>query len=172
MSILIYCPTIRLFDIGGYNNATLSYDPKTLKVHENRLIITLNEVYIYDIINDSWNTDCDGQRIIIYRGYFNDPGYLDNSLYVLDLTIFNWYIPKTTGNIQIFNQNRSTLIGRGCDKSVESDILLLDISNNEEYIWITIFDPPDSNVIIPPSSSSNSSLTSSSHHYLHHYLHQ
>ncbi|UZO07379.1 uncharacterized protein OCT59_027664 [Rhizophagus irregularis] len=120
MSILIYCPTIRLFDIGGYNNATLSYDPKTLKVHENRLIITLNEVYIYDIINDSWNTDC----------------------------------------------------GRGCDKSVESDILLLDISNNEEYIWITIFDPPDSNVIIPPSSSSNSSLTSSSHHYLHHYLHQ
>ncbi|CAG8721692.1 19549_t:CDS:2 [Rhizophagus irregularis] len=116
---------------GGYNNATLSYDPKTLKVHENRLIITLNEVYIYDIINDSWNTDCDGQRIIIYRGYFNDPGYLDNSLYVLDLTIFNWYIPKTTGNIQIFNQNRSTLIGRGCDKSVESDILLLDIKETK-----------------------------------------
>ncbi|CAB4399935.1 unnamed protein product [Rhizophagus irregularis] len=157
----------------------------------------------YSIIN---LTGLDGQRIIIYGGYFNDPGYLDNSLYVLDSN-FNWYISKTTGNIprpdpefgikqmllkniwlchliniifyilwfkqiNYFNKNRSTLIGCGCDKSVESDILLLDISNNEEYIWTTIFDPPDSNVIIPPSLSSNSSLPSSHHHYLHHHLHQ
>ncbi|CAB4414087.1 unnamed protein product [Rhizophagus irregularis] len=182
-------PNNEIIYIGGYNDATLSYDPKTLKVHENRLTITLNEVYIYDIINDSWNTvktmgkipsnrgdisvvlGLDGQRIIIYGGYFNDPGYLDNSLYVLDLTNFNWYVPKTTGNIpKPRNRHQANVIGKymvisfgeGYDKSVESDILLLDISNNEEYIWTTIFDPPDPNVIIPPSSSSNSSLPSSS----------
>ncbi|POG58706.1 hypothetical protein GLOIN_2v1885647 [Rhizophagus irregularis DAOM 181602=DAOM 197198] len=45
--------------------------------------------------------------------------------------------------------------GRGYDKTVESDILLLDISNNYEYIWTTTFDQkmPSS----PPSPSSSSS---------------
>ncbi|CAG8721698.1 19550_t:CDS:2, partial [Rhizophagus irregularis] len=129
-------------------------------------------VYIYDIINDSWNTEkttgnipsnrgsfsavlgLDGQKVIIYGGYFNDPGYLDNSLYVLDLTNFNWYIPKTSGNIpeprarhqaNVIGKYMVISFGHGYDKSVESDILLLDISNNEEYIWTTIFDPPKPN---------------------------
>ncbi|PKC03825.1 hypothetical protein RhiirA5_423173 [Rhizophagus irregularis] len=31
--------------------------------------------------------------------------------------------------------------GDGYNKTVESDILLLNISNNEAYIWTTIFDP-------------------------------
>jgi hypothetical protein len=46
--------------------------------------------------------------------------------------------------IIIFNKTKKIfdlLIGYGYDKTVESDILLLDISNNEEYIWTTIFDP-------------------------------
>ncbi|GBC15800.2 hypothetical protein GLOIN_2v1780468 [Rhizophagus irregularis DAOM 181602=DAOM 197198] len=181
---LVNAPTPR----SGNDDITLSYDPKTLLIHENRLTITLNEVYIYDIINDSWNTEkttgnipsnrgsfsavlgLDGQKVIIYGGYFNDPGYLDNSLYVLDLTNFNWYIPKTSGNIpeprarhqaNVIGKYMVISFGHGYDKSVESDILLLDISNNEEYIWTTIFDPPKPNVIIP-SSSSNSSLPSSS----------
>ncbi|PKC05400.1 galactose oxidase [Rhizophagus irregularis] len=181
-------PNNKIIYMGGDDDTTLSYDPKTLLIHENRLTVTLNEVYIYDIINDSWNTEkttgkipsnrgsfsavlgLDGQKVIIYGGYFNDPGYLDNSLYVLDLTNFNWYIPKTSGNIpkpramhqaNIIGKYMVISFGHGYDKSVESDILLLDISNNEEYIWTTIFDPPKPNVIIP-SSSSNSSLPSSS----------
>ncbi|CAB4414089.1 unnamed protein product [Rhizophagus irregularis] len=185
----VLLPNNKIIYIGGNNDVALSYDPKTLIIHENRLTITLNEVYIYDIINDSWNTEntigkipsnrggfsavlgSDGQRIIIYGGFFNDPGYLDNSLYVLDLTNFNWYIPKTTGNIpkprakhqaNVIGKYMVVSFGQGYDKSVESDILLLDISDNEEYIWTTIFDPPEPNVIIPPSSSSSTSLPSSS----------
>jgi hypothetical protein len=41
----------------------------------------------------------DGQRIIIYGGYFVNPGYLDTTLYVLDLNNYNWYVPKISGKI-------------------------------------------------------------------------
>jgi hypothetical protein len=41
----------------------------------------------------------DGQRIIIYGGYFVDPGYLDTTLYVLDLNNYYWYAPKISGKI-------------------------------------------------------------------------
>ena len=34
------------------------------------------------------------------------------------------------------------LIGDGYNQSVESDILLLDISNNDEYVWTNNFQPP------------------------------
>ncbi|CAB5343512.1 unnamed protein product [Rhizophagus irregularis] len=51
--------------------------------------------------------------------------------------------------------------GRGYDKTVESDILLLDISNNDEYyIWTTTFDPKMPSPPPSPSSSSSSSLPS------------
>ena len=67
-----------------------------------------------------------------------------------------------------FNKNITNLIGFGYDQSIESDILLLDISNNEQYIWTTQFQPtndktPLSSSIPSPSSSplSPSSLPSS-----------
>ena len=44
------------------------------------------------------------------------------------------------------------LIGYGYSQSNESDILLLDISNNNEYKWTNIFEPP-----LTPSSSTPSS---------------
>ncbi|PKY52909.1 hypothetical protein RhiirA4_497745 [Rhizophagus irregularis] len=156
----------------------------------------LSEVYIYDTINDSWDTQItsgkipssrgafstilglDGQRIIIFGGYYANPGYLDTTLYELDLNNYNWYIPKISGNIpkpRVFH--KANVIGKymvisfgdGYDKTVESDILLLDISNNKEYIWTTIFDPkmplpPPSPSSTPPStppSSSPSPLLSS-----------
>ncbi|GES82202.1 hypothetical protein GLOIN_2v1780468 [Rhizophagus clarus] len=177
-------PNNKIIYIGGNNDPNIIVDPKTLKIRENSLTITLNEVYIYDIINDSWNTEqttgkipsnkggfstvlgLDAQKVIIYGGYFNDPGYLDNTLYVLDLTDFNWYIPNVTGNIPKPRANhKANIIGKymiisfgmGYDKAVESDILLLDISNNEEYIWTTILDPPVPNVVTPLSPSSSSS---------------
>ncbi|CAB4394356.1 unnamed protein product [Rhizophagus irregularis] len=138
----------------------------------------LSEVYIYDTINDSWDTQItsgkipssrgafstilglDGQRIIIFGGYYANPGYLDTTLYELDLNNYNWYIPKISGNIpkpRVFH--KANVIGKymvisfgdGYDKTVESDILLLDISNNKEYIWTTIFDPK---MPLPPPSPS------------------
>ncbi|POG79371.1 hypothetical protein GLOIN_2v1807292 [Rhizophagus irregularis DAOM 181602=DAOM 197198] len=123
----------------------------------------LSEVYIYDTINNSWDTKItsgnipsdrgafstilglDGQRIIIFGGFYDYPGYLDTTLYVLDLNNFNWYIPKISGE--------------GYDKLIESDILLLDISNNEEYIWTTMFDPKIPSQ--PPSPSPSPSQSQS-----------
>jgi len=136
--------------------------------------LTLSKVYIYDTINDNWSTEItvgqipsnragfsailglDGQRIIIFGGDFNNPdGY---SLYVLNLTNFNWYIPNITGNTpnprtlhkaNVIGKYMVISFGFGYDKSYESDILLLDISNNDEYVWTTNFGPsPNKSVII------------------------
>src|SRR5438045_761610 len=52
------------------------------------------------------------------------------------------------------------LIGRTYDPSIESDILLLDISNNDEYIWTSDFKPSVTGNL--PSSPSPSSPSSSS----------
>ena len=40
----------------------------------------------------------DEQRVIIFGG-LGVVGVTENSLYVLDLNNFNWYIPKITGKI-------------------------------------------------------------------------
>ncbi|PKY33034.1 hypothetical protein RhiirB3_493630, partial [Rhizophagus irregularis] len=125
-------------------------------------------IYIYDTINDNWDTKVtsgkipsnragfsvvlgfDGKRIIIFGGYFINTEYLDTTLYVLDLANYNWYIPKISGKIpkprafhkaNVIGKYMVVSFGIGYGKTVESDILLLDISNSEEYIWTTIFDP-------------------------------
>jgi hypothetical protein len=49
------------------------------------------------------------------------------------------------------------LIGSGYDQSVESDILLLDISNNDEYVWTNDFIPSPSST--PPTSTQSPSPT-------------
>ncbi|PKB92670.1 hypothetical protein RhiirA5_443833, partial [Rhizophagus irregularis] len=121
----------------------------------------------------------DGQRIIIFGGYFANPGYLDTTIYVLDLNNYNWYIPKVAGKIprprvfhkaNVIGKYMVISFGKGYNKALESDILLLDISNNEEYIWTTIFDPkmpspppssPSSSPPTLPSSSSSPSFPSS-----------
>ena len=41
----------------------------------------------------------DGQRIIIFGGTSRDPIQPQDSLYVLDLSSFEWYIPKVSGKI-------------------------------------------------------------------------
>ncbi|PKK74255.1 galactose oxidase [Rhizophagus irregularis] len=109
-------PNNKIIYVGGMNDDTIKFDRKTLNIIQGAAL-TLNEVYIYDMINDSWDTKItsgkipsnrggfsailglDGQRIIIYGGIFNNPGYLDTSLYVLDLNDFNWYVPKISGKI-------------------------------------------------------------------------
>ncbi|CAB4394376.1 unnamed protein product [Rhizophagus irregularis] len=191
----------KIIYMGGDNDYTIFYNSSTLNI-SNGTALTLSEIYIYDMINDNWDTKVtsgkipsnrggfsavlglDGQRIIIYGGYFVNPGYLDTTLYVLDLNNYNWYIPKISGKIpkprafhkaNVIGKYMVVSFGDGYDKTVESDILLLDISNNEEYIWTTIFDPkmpsppppPPSTLpplpppSLPPSPSPSSSLSSS-----------
>ncbi|RGB41671.1 hypothetical protein C1646_751840 [Rhizophagus diaphanus] len=167
--------------LGGDNDYTITYNSNTLNINQGTAL-TLSEIYIYDIINDNWDTKAtsgkipsnrggfstvlslDGKRVIIFGGYFINPGYLDTTLYVLNLTNYNWYIPKISGKIpkprafhkaNVIGKYMVVSFGVGYDKTVESDILLLDISNNEEYIWTTIFDPkmpPPQQPPLPPSS--------------------
>ncbi|PKC65483.1 hypothetical protein RhiirA1_514480 [Rhizophagus irregularis] len=175
-------PNNKIIYIGGANSDGF-FNGTTLNL-ESGTALTLSEVYIYDTASDSWNTKItsgkipsnrggfstilglDGQRVIIYGGYFDNPGYLDTTLYVLDLTNFNWYVPKISGKIpkpRVFHE--ANLIGKymvvsfgyGYDRKVESDILLLDISNNDEYVWTTTFDPSATINIIPSSPTSSPS---------------
>ncbi|RIA88180.1 hypothetical protein C1645_877589 [Glomus cerebriforme] len=177
-------PNNNIIYMGGFDDITLNYDHKTLNINQGNSL-ALSEIYIYDTINDNWHTNItsgkipsnracfssilglDGQKIIIFGGTFVNPGYSDTTLYVLDLTNFNWYIPNISGKIpspRIFH--KANVIGKymvisfgfGYDKFIESDILLLDISNNEEYIWTTTFIPS----LTPPSSSSSPSSSSPS----------
>ncbi|CAG8639417.1 6336_t:CDS:2, partial [Funneliformis caledonium] len=136
--------------IGGYDKVALS----------------LNEVYLYDTIDDNWSTKItsgtipsdrnsfsavlglDGQRVIIFGGakeYENLQS--QNALYVLNLINYEWYIPKISGNIpsprrwheaNVIGKYMVVSFGQGYE---DNDILLLDISNNEEYIWTDSFDP-------------------------------
>ncbi|CAB4399945.1 unnamed protein product [Rhizophagus irregularis] len=180
-------PDNKIIYIGGANEYDI-FNATTLNI-EIGIALTLSEVYIYDTANDNWNTKItsgkipsnragfstilglDGQRVIIYGGYFSNPGYLDTTLYVLDLTNFNWYVPKISGKIpkpRAFHE--ANLIGKymvisfgyGYDRTVESDILLLDISNNEEYVWTTSFDPSVPKNIIPSPSPTSSPIPSRS----------
>ncbi|CAG8624528.1 5225_t:CDS:2 [Rhizophagus irregularis] len=147
-------PNNRIIYIGGYNDNTVSFYPKTAYIAKGTAL-TLSEVYIYDTINDNWNTKTtsgkipsnraghstilglDGQRIIMFGGFYSYPGYLDTTLYVLDLNNYNWYIPKISGKIpkprlyhkaNVIGKYMVISFGQGYDKTVESDILLLDIS--------------------------------------------
>ncbi|PKY49670.1 galactose oxidase, partial [Rhizophagus irregularis] len=180
-------PNNKIIYMGGDNDYTITYFPNTLNIASGTAL-TLSEIYIYDMINDNWDTKVasgkipsnrggfstvlglDGKRVIIFGGYFINPGYLDTTLYVLDLANYNWYIPKISGKIpkpralhkaNVIGKYMVVSFGVGYDKTVESDILLLDISNNEEYIWTTIFDPkmpsppPPPPPTLPPSLSSD-----------------
>ncbi|CAG8687936.1 23062_t:CDS:2 [Rhizophagus irregularis] len=177
-------PNDKIIYIGGLNDVTTEFDDDTLNIDKG-IALSLSEVYLYDMINDNWDVKIttgkipsnrcgfssvlglDGQRVIIYGGAFNNPGYLDTTLYVLDLTNYNWYIPKISGIIpkpRVFHQANVVekymviSFGIGYDRTVESDILLLDISNNEEYVWTTSFVPSPSSTSDPlPTSSNNSS---------------
>ncbi|RIA96737.1 hypothetical protein C1645_856866 [Glomus cerebriforme] len=147
--------------------------------------LTLNEVYMYDTINDNWSTKktsgsipsnraglsavlgLDGQRVIIFGGYRNNRIIsAQDSLYTLNINTFEWTIPKIFGNIpgprclhkaNLIGNYMVISFGMGYQQS-ESDILLLDISNNDEYKWVINFNPPISSSS-PTSPTSPSSPT-------------
>ncbi|GES82045.1 hypothetical protein GLOIN_2v1834755 [Rhizophagus clarus] len=174
-------PNNKIIYMGGTSVGT-TYNDKTLNI-ETGSALPLSEIYIYDTIYDNWDTKItsgkipsnrvgfstvlglDGQRIIIYGGCFVNPGYLDTTLYVLDLNTYNWYVPKISGNIpnprafhkaNVVGKYMVISFGNGDRAAGENDILLLDISNNDEYVWTTTFDPVD------PSVPKNSTMPSPS----------
>ncbi|CAG8649755.1 14089_t:CDS:2 [Funneliformis caledonium] len=117
--------------------------------------LSLKEVYYYNMADNYWLTrvtsGLDEQRIIIFGGTNN----LNNltpreALYVLNLVNFEWSIPKVSGKIpgsrywhqaNVVEKYMVISFGYGYNRKVDNDILLLDISNDEEYMWTNIFDP-------------------------------
>ncbi|CAB4399944.1 unnamed protein product [Rhizophagus irregularis] len=171
-------PNNKIIYMGGQIQGA-TYNPNTLIAVEG-VTLTLSEVYIYDMTSDSWDTKItsgeipsnrccfstvlglDGQRVIIYGGIFNNPGFFDTTLYVLNLANYSWYIPKISGKIpksrilpkaNVIGKYMVITFGDGYDRTVENDLLLLDISNNEEYIWTTQFDPKNDTVSPPPPNN-------------------
>ncbi|CAB4395025.1 unnamed protein product [Rhizophagus irregularis] len=134
--------------------------------------LPLDEVYLYDTINSSWEAKKvdgtipapraafsavlgpDAQRVIIFGGDTNSTSkkvlYSENALYVLNLNTIKWHSPPTSGKTPSSRAfHRSLTIGKymvvtfgyGYTRESENDILLLDISNNDEYVWTTKFEP-------------------------------
>ncbi|CAG8551470.1 13071_t:CDS:2 [Funneliformis caledonium] len=173
----IYVSKQYIIYLGGFYGTTIS----------DSISLSLKEIYYYDMIGNLWLTrvntgtipsdrdffssvlGLDGQRIIIFEGINN----LNNlkpreALYVLDLVNFEWSIPKVSGTIpgsRFWHQanviERYMVISFGfCfERNVDSDILLLDISNNEEYIWTNIFNPNVINETSPNDSLKDSQAT-------------
>ncbi|GBB96541.1 hypothetical protein RclHR1_02780004 [Rhizophagus clarus] len=180
-------PGNKIIYIGGVNDVNSEYNDNSLNIIKG-VALTLSEVYIYDTIHDQWSTETttgsipsnregfstvlglDGQSVIIYGGAFINPGYSDTTLYVLNLTNYNWYVPISSGKIptrrafhkaNVIGKYMVVSFGEGYDRTAESDILLLDISNNEEYIWTTTFDPSVPMQSPPSSQSSNNTSNNS-----------
>ncbi|CAG8721767.1 11103_t:CDS:2 [Rhizophagus irregularis] len=108
----------------------------------------------YDIINDNWDTKATSGKIPSNRagfsailGFFINPGYLDTTLYVLDLANYNWYIPKISGKIlkpRVFH--KANVIGKymvisfgySYDKTVESNIAGIVVGSLLSGILLTV----------------------------------
>ncbi|CAB4435756.1 unnamed protein product [Rhizophagus irregularis] len=103
----------------------------------------------------------DAQRVIIFGGGTNstltNSLRSEDSLYVLDLNTISWSVPKISGKPPSSRAFHRTLVigkymvvtfGSGYSRETgesgesENDILLLDISNNDKYVWTTRFEPP------------------------------
>ncbi|GET01594.1 hypothetical protein GLOIN_2v1780026 [Rhizophagus clarus] len=139
---------------------------------------------IYMGVNNNWSTKItsgtvpptryglsavlglDGQRVIIFGGFENDvTSFLSskNPLYELSLINFEWRIPKTSGQTPSYRAfHRANVIMNymvitfGYFYQTENDVLLLRISNHDEYIWTNEFNP-SSNIVMPSTPSTSPS---------------
>ncbi|RIA87041.1 hypothetical protein C1645_778152 [Glomus cerebriforme] len=165
---VVFLPNKKIIYMGGTDGFQTKFAPET--------------VYLYDTINDIWTTKTtyglipgnrdsfttvlglDGQRVILFGGNAVES---DNSIHVLDINNFFWYVPKVSGKIPSSRFNHKAVIidkymvvtfGNGYTQANESDILLLDISNNDEYVWTTSFDLNNKNdtTFSTPSASTPS----------------
>jgi len=99
----------------------------------------------------------DNKRIIIYEGIGRDAITIP-SIVVLEIERYEWYQPTILGSIPTINRFDHTvtvvgiymivLFGRNIMKdgpdyrlNGESDLLLLNIKDNENFIWTTSFEP-------------------------------
>ncbi|GBB96382.1 hypothetical protein RclHR1_02740013 [Rhizophagus clarus] len=148
-------------------------------------------IFLYDTINDKWDSKITtgifpppdfgittvlglkGDKIILFGGVTNVG---DNNLYVLNLTSYDWYVPqvKGTGPVSRRSEHCANVIGKymvvtfgfngvfaNYRQSGESDVLLLDISDDSEYVWTTSFDPTPLAINSPSSNPSNPLLSKS-----------
>ncbi|CAB4395295.1 unnamed protein product [Rhizophagus irregularis] len=173
----VFLPNKKIIYIGGYG-------PNGF--------LPLNEVFLYDTINNSWErkeTDgivptpratfsailgLDRQSVIIFGGDSATPLSREIALYVLNLNKFRWRVPGISGKIPASRSFHRTLLignymvvtfGLGYMREDDNDILLLDISNNDEYAWTTSFVPPSLTSQLPTSQlpTSQSPTHPSSH---------
>ncbi|POG63819.1 hypothetical protein GLOIN_2v1682078 [Rhizophagus irregularis DAOM 181602=DAOM 197198] len=91
----------------------------------------------------------DGQSVIIFGGDSAIP--LVEKLYVLDVNKFKWSVPGISGKIPASRSFHRALVvgnymvvtfGTGYVRENDNDILLLDISNKDGFVWTTSFVPP------------------------------
>ncbi|GBB96383.1 hypothetical protein RclHR1_02740014 [Rhizophagus clarus] len=145
-------------------------------------------IFIYDPSNDRWDSKIttgsfpppdvgittvlglSGDKIILFGGDNGD----SKDLYVLNITNYEWYMPKVRGKGPIYRRGEhcANVIGKymvitfgsnGVNGAKykdngESDVLLLDISDDSEYIWTTSFDPTPLAIDSPSSTSPPSNL--------------
>ncbi|CAG8503357.1 8279_t:CDS:2, partial [Funneliformis caledonium] len=117
--------------------------------------LLMSEIYLYDTINDNWTIRLATGKIPINRSGFSTVlGYTgtekdpNSGLYVLNLTSYEWSIPNVSGNQPLVRTwHRANVIGKymvvtfgrynfeNLDTKINNDVLLLDISDNDEYKW-------------------------------------
>ncbi|GES78853.1 hypothetical protein GLOIN_2v1844124 [Rhizophagus clarus] len=103
----------------------------------------------------------DGQKIIMFGGSGKEfaPAPPEESLYILNSNNFEWSIPngREFHKANVIGAYMVISFGGNYDQSVESDILLLDIRNNDEYVWTYDFDP--STIPVKPATPVKSTQT-------------
>ncbi|GBC03106.1 hypothetical protein RclHR1_00050014 [Rhizophagus clarus] len=129
--VAVLLPDNSIIYIGGYDNAKeLPLSLKNVRIAWN----TTSGIVPSDRDGLSAVLGLDGQRVIIFGGSTNYGVNTGKDLiYELNLINYELRIPKT------LMYHKANVIGKymegGYDQSTESDILLLDISNVDEYIW-------------------------------------
>ncbi|CAB4413546.1 unnamed protein product [Rhizophagus irregularis] len=149
-------------NIGASSSSILLPDNKIIYIDSSNTG-NLAEVYIYDTVNNNWSKKTttgtippkkdggsavlglDGKRIITFGGFVSAS---PDQLHELNLINFEWRIPKSSGSIPASRSHHKANVignymvlsfGSGYKKNNENDILLLDISNINEYIWTNEF---------------------------------
>ncbi|RIA86769.1 hypothetical protein C1645_740603 [Glomus cerebriforme] len=157
-------PNNNIIYLGGYNveaelQLDLVYIYNTMNNNWNMMIATGT----VPSSRNSFSTilGLDGLNVIIFGGTTTfsakslEP---EDSIYELNLSNFEWNIPKISNTSKIPSSrmyHKANVIGNymvvsfgiGYDPLTESDILLLDISNKNEYAWTNTF------VNSPPSTT-------------------
>ncbi|PKY57005.1 hypothetical protein RhiirA4_448900 [Rhizophagus irregularis] len=163
---------------GGANNSTLFlYGGESLGNQTKEL------VYTFDAQHSTWSVPKitgdppKGTKFMFPVDYnelfylFGGSGYGPNGflplneVFLYDTINNSWERKETDGIVPTPRAIFSAVLGLGYMREDDNDILLLDISNNDEYAWTTSFVPPSLTSQLPTSQlpTSQSPTNSSSH---------